>query len=218
MGNFKAPLRPDAIVMDDLPWKPGTKKYRLAAAIREARLPEREFRVLAVVLWRRPPDVGMLSGWCAKTTFRQARMALKHLEQHGWVRPLRGGDRFAVEFGEDCGCPAPVKRERRNGVVIARSGFTALYRLFDATDKLLYVGISDRTPTRLKEHEALQRWWPDVAYGTVAWYETRDRADLAETLAIAIEKPLHNVAKVYAPRRAERFEIESGPYAMTEAC
>jgi predicted GIY-YIG superfamily endonuclease len=36
---------------------------------------------------------------------------------------------------------------------------TALYRLYDATDQLLYVGISTNPEERWKTHTMLKSWW-----------------------------------------------------------
>ena len=71
---------------------------------------------------------------------------------------------------------------------------TALYRLYDAEDRLLYVGISGDLKERLKTHASLKPWWPDVVRKTVQWYATRADAAEAEIKAIGSERPLHNVA------------------------
>lgn len=86
----------------------------------------------------------------------------------------------------------------------ARQRGTALYRLYDAEGALLYVGVTDDLPTRMRIHSE-KYWWSEVARKTVAWYDDRDDAEQAETLAIAAEKPRYNRAKVYAPREAAEF-------------
>jgi hypothetical protein len=40
---------------------------------------------------------------------------------------------------------------------------TALYRLYDETGQLLYVGITTYPPKRFVEHERDKPWWPQVA-------------------------------------------------------
>jgi predicted GIY-YIG superfamily endonuclease len=85
---------------------------------------------------------------------------------------------------------------------------TALYRIFSSDESLLYVGISNRPRTRLKEHSHRQAWWPEVDFQTVAWYPTREKADDAETMAIALEGPRYNIAKRYEPVRGIPFSLD----------
>lgn len=69
---------------------------------------------------------------------------------------------------------------------------TALYRLYDADDELLYVGITKNTAQRWKQHKQLKSWWSRVARRDVAWLDSRPDALLAEHRAIVAEHPLHN--------------------------
>jgi predicted GIY-YIG superfamily endonuclease len=75
---------------------------------------------------------------------------------------------------------------------------TAVYRLYDAAGRLLYVGVTDHLRVRLGQHAKDKSWWPEVASRTIAWYGTRQEAEDAETKAIGEEKPIHN--KVRRPR------------------
>ncbi|WP_069751626.1 GIY-YIG nuclease family protein [Streptomyces sp. EN16] len=78
---------------------------------------------------------------------------------------------------------------------------TALYRLFDADQQLLYVGITKDPKKRWRTHAQWARssWWPSVTRKVVEWFPDREAADLAETAAINSEKPLHNLAKRERP-------------------
>lgn len=76
---------------------------------------------------------------------------------------------------------------------------TALYRLYDGSGVLLYVGIARNVAFRFAHHAAEQSWWHEVARKTVTWYAGRQLADGAETAAIAAERPRHNVAKRPGP-------------------
>lgn len=69
-----------------------------------------------------------------------------------------------------------------------------LYRLFDAQQQLLYVGISMRAWARLHEHADSKHWWPDVKSITTEHFSTRRDVSEAERAAIAIENPRYNVA------------------------
>lgn len=73
-------------------------------------------------------------------------------------------------------------------------GHTALYRIFDASDELLYVGISDQLGTRLSDHARESEWWPDAARIEVVWWSSRRQAEAAETAAIHAEVPAYNVS------------------------
>lgn len=73
---------------------------------------------------------------------------------------------------------------------------TALYRLFNADDELLYVGITwQPLSARMGEHAAEQPWWREIDHATAIWYPTRQEADQAETKAIQAEHPKYNVKK-----------------------
>lgn len=69
---------------------------------------------------------------------------------------------------------------------------TAVYRLFDAEDVLLYVGISCNPEARFKQHRTHQWWWPQVAARTIEWRPDRLTALKHEALAIQDEAPLYN--------------------------
>jgi DNA-binding XRE family transcriptional regulator len=66
-----------------------------------------------------------------------------------------------------------------------------LYRLFDADDVLLYVGITAKFASRLKNHERAQPWWSRVDHHTVEIVPAVD-ARRAERRAIYDEAPLFN--------------------------
>ena len=90
---------------------------------------------------------------------------------------------------------------------------TALYRLYDADGILLYVGIAANPRARLQQHAATQSWWPCVQRATVSWYGDRERADMAETMAVALEQPKHNIAKQYKPAPVADFDWTAPPAA-----
>lgn len=69
---------------------------------------------------------------------------------------------------------------------------TAVYRLFDAADRLLYVGIAQNPQARWGVH-AERPWWGAVAYFTVVWHSTRKQAADEERVALRAEDPLHNI-------------------------
>lgn len=73
---------------------------------------------------------------------------------------------------------------------------TALYRVWGKDDLLLYIGISDDFGRRWKQHAKQQLWWDEMKRLTAdEWFDTRDDAEFAETVAIRTEKPKYNIAK-----------------------
>lgn len=68
---------------------------------------------------------------------------------------------------------------------------TALYRLYDESDTLLYVGISINPPIRFREH-GRRDWWQNVVRSTLEWWPDQQSAEAAEITAIRTEHPLHN--------------------------
>ena len=71
---------------------------------------------------------------------------------------------------------------------------TAVYRLFDANDMLLRVGITRHIPARFAQYKAEADWWPLVARKTMIWYGSRSEALAVEAAAILAEDPIHNIA------------------------
>lgn len=68
-----------------------------------------------------------------------------------------------------------------------------VYRMYDATDRLLYVGCSVGMARRLAVHQMQTRWFPDVTRMTLVHFTNEDDALAAERMAIETEAPLHNV-------------------------
>ena len=70
---------------------------------------------------------------------------------------------------------------------------TALYRHFDASGALLYVGITCDLARRDKAHRDNAAWHNEVCTTTVQWFYDRISALSGETLAIQSEAPTHNI-------------------------
>lgn len=71
-----------------------------------------------------------------------------------------------------------------------------VYRLYDADDRLLYVGVSNLAERRLRCHSFKpptgSKWWPAVAYCTLEFFPIYHQALEAERAAIRDERPVHN--------------------------
>jgi predicted GIY-YIG superfamily endonuclease len=107
-------------------------------------------------------------------------------------------------------------------------GRTALYRVFDVSGKLLYVGISQNPDVRLGQHSQTKPWWVAVAERKIEWHETRAEAAAAEKVAIKSEMPHWNINhavrpigddesnKLYAEYRWNLEEMRSMQSAIAE--
>ena len=71
---------------------------------------------------------------------------------------------------------------------------TCLYRHFDASGALLYVGISCNAISRMVAHRNGSSWFDQVASITIKRFATREEAFSAEAQAIKTENPLFNKA------------------------
>lgn len=100
---------------------------------------------------------------------------------------------------------AEQARKARNAVLRAKEDsirlkdvqdrWTVVYRLYDAHDRLLYVGVSGQgdPATRLQDHLA-KPWAKEVMRRELAYYPSRQEALNAELRAIRLERPIHNIA------------------------
>lgn len=78
----------------------------------------------------------------------------------------------------------------------------ALYRFFDARDRLLYIGITEILDTRLASHRRRSPWRSEIARHTVEWHSSRRAASDAEVAAIRTERPIHNDKSVRTGARS----------------
>jgi hypothetical protein len=68
----------------------------------------------------------------------------------------------------------------------------AVYRFYDESGLLLYVGVTQLLPKRLQEH-SYSEWHRDIAHIAVEWFDDKSDGLVAEQMAIIEEKPKHNV-------------------------
>jgi predicted GIY-YIG superfamily endonuclease len=76
-----------------------------------------------------------------------------------------------------------------------------LYRHFDESGNLLYVGISLNAINRLAQHRDHAHWFNNIKRVEIETYGTRQEAIEAEKHAIINENPLHNL---YRPKAKEQ--------------
>lgn len=74
-----------------------------------------------------------------------------------------------------------------------RKPTNTLYRMFDATGRLLYVGITLDVGQRFTDHKREKSWWADIEVIRLQQYGSRKELEEAERVAIATENPAHNM-------------------------
>lgn len=67
-----------------------------------------------------------------------------------------------------------------------------MYKLYDAIDSLLYVGMSRRVRQRLRQHARNQDWWPQVADIEILYFDAYEDAERWERHQITWLRPVHN--------------------------
>ncbi|MFF9287544.1 GIY-YIG nuclease family protein [Streptomyces griseosporeus] len=82
-----------------------------------------------------------------------------------------------------------VRHNAQSGWNARLEGETAVYRLYDVSGQLLYVGISMNPERRWGEHSREKLWWHLVADKRVTWHESREQALIAEEEAERLERP-----------------------------
>lgn len=69
----------------------------------------------------------------------------------------------------------------------------ALYRFYDRSGVLIYVGITNNPGRRLSRHEKSKDWWWEVTEVRIERYPDRDSVLNAEVEAITNERPKYNI-------------------------
>lgn len=99
-------------------------------------------------------------------------------------------------------------------------GQSALYRLYDWADVLLYLGISHQPDERFKQHAGDKPWWHLVARREIVWLDNRDEALKAEAEALVDERPLyngyHHLGRGW-PQKARKYDDTAGRTAVRDA-
>jgi predicted GIY-YIG superfamily endonuclease len=75
----------------------------------------------------------------------------------------------------------------------------AVYRLYDADDRLLYVGMTSDSERRMQAHASGKVWWNQVAHQVIEWHPGKADALTAEAAAIRTEFPRYNVVHAITP-------------------
>lgn len=151
------------------------------------------------------PQYITLQAWAArKFSGRLGKLTVLKLAALGRVQPppAKIGRAFYVERDAQYlheGPPSPAVADRDDIVEAAVfeqlrvESITHLYRHFDSSGRLLYVGISLSPIERLRKHSETSHWTRSIAKVEIEDYPTRAEALAAEKTVIQAELPLHNI-------------------------
>lgn len=89
---------------------------------------------------------------------------------------------------------------------------TAVYRLYDRDERLLYAGITYDLEERWSKHARTKTWWSQVRHRTAVWHQTRLSAAIEEHCAIRYENPMYNLARQHDDRLGLEVTDASGAH------
>lgn len=202
-GEDPFPIR--AMVMDGTVWLLMTD---LAAAVSFGR-PDREYPLnpgdiiqvnrayLRSKTWRIPDYLGDWIEWvrdvgAAELCFKGG--GLRELALGRWVLNTASPFLRSAGLREATFTSLPIKRHKVYGTRHDRRRPHVLYRLYDDTGQLLYVGISLSLAHRFVGHRNTKEWWGKVARAEFSHFPDGSSARAAERIAITKEDPLYNIA------------------------
>ena len=94
----------------------------------------------------------------------------------------------------------------------------SLYRMLDADDALLYIGVTRNLAARRWEHKTLKPWYDQVVRVTSEPFSSRIEAEKAELHAIQNECPRYNVAGRSRPFLPSHYAVvERADLALKES-
>lgn len=162
--------------------------------------------------WMRPlTAVGVFAGPESAMTSPAAHLEWRDAMRTAWSMPDRKwrqvvADAWGVRV-ETLNHYLPTadvdKEARRQDLIKAR---TAVYRKYDASGTLLYIGITANFQNRDSVHGVLSPWWKYVDRTDVEWFPNRQAALEAESQAIRDEDPIFNTMHV---RRHDRHQRQT---------
>jgi len=140
----------------------------------------RAHREPGVAIARRHLTMATAARWRARVSIDDA---LEYAVERNWLTP--DGSKFRA--GESI----PVTPNITKGSVM--NTYQQLYRLFNADDELLYIGVSMSALKRIGEHRADKDWWQEVAKITIETHQMhRSTIEELERYAIQTEQPKYN--------------------------
>lgn len=119
---------------------------------------------------------------------------MQETHEEEWQRKMRSYAKIKLDQEE----AVRQMRLERMGEVTEDSDNFILYRHFNSESVLIYIGITNDPPKRLRMHKAKSAWWAEVMDGGWTQYEmfdSREELILAEKEAIASEQPRDNTIR-----------------------
>lgn len=92
-----------------------------------------------------------------------------------------------------------------------------VYRFYNSSNQLLYVGVTHWLDERMRQHQASKDWWPEVdqSLTTTERYLDRGMAMMVEAKAILTEAPRYNTAAPHGGRMPNQL-TESDAHKLRE--
>lgn len=115
---------------------------------------------------------------------------LRRLQDHGYRVKITGASAYCPGATIRVELMAPPEHPFTDNT---RPDTTWLYRMYDNSGALLYIGISKSAFSRFERHSAEKPWINNVTSWNREPYPTREAALEAERAAIKTEHPLHNI-------------------------
>lgn len=94
-----------------------------------------------------------------------------------------------------CSNRCRMRLSRRNPEELVQAGPTWLYKAYNQSGNLLYVGITSQPTRRMTIHKCKSIWWEDKEKVTWQIFSSRKSAMQAETFIISSECPVFNVTR-----------------------
>lgn len=96
----------------------------------------------------------------------------------------------------------------------ARPADHCLYRHFDGSGVLLYVGITSRIGERIRDHKRHSCWWLEITRIEIERFASRAELIEAEKAAIRSENPLHNVRNRERKTEQSKWPKQGRPFLV----
>ena len=119
--------------------------------------------------------------------------------------------------GGPIGAPLPQCHTRRTVIHMEMTSPAVVYRMYDESDTLLYVGCTHELEERLAAHRRQKSWTARAVRVDVQQFDTRADALAAEEAAIRRERPRYNIQPRSGPGETSPVSFRVDPDLMDAA-
>lgn len=149
--------------------------------------------------WMRPLDaIAATAGIAGEPQTADEHLDLRDAMRTAWAFPEKEwrqmlADSMGLTYSQVQRYAPTTDLERERRTRDLWSAKTAVYRRYDASGVLLYIGITSDFKGRDAVHRALSPWWRHMARTEVEWFPDRESALESEANAIRAEDPIFNL-------------------------